>query len=347
MSSDIRALREFSNDPYGKFLASLSKKFSAFINKDQAELVENPEDVYSDGQDFDSVLKYHNFTFTNKFDGSKTYYSPSEPDDDTNCRLWLKGGNIGSIVRDYSGNVRNGLLYGDPTLVSGEPFDYGIYDSDNAVKSIAIRFNRPTSTLVNQEYIRVPYDIRHNAIYNLTTGTSFFMRFRLFDLSEQDSWSRTLFQKRDDTTTLPNDGIRVMVNELGSLIVRIRHVDGTQTNKATANGTISTNTVYDLWITYATSGNAVKVYVNNVDKTLSDPGASSSWDTTATDKDWYIFKHANSDDGHIYGDFYDFEVLREKVVSSTEVGRHYTNKWTIADIPFGQVLITNYSASVT
>jgi len=51
-----------------------------------------------------------------------------------------------------------------------------------------------------------------------------------------------------------------------------------------------------------------------------------------------------STNGFVYGDLYDFRVYREYVVSGTEVGYMYTNKWTIANIPFGQVMITDYYA---
>lgn len=347
MSIDFRSIREISNDPTGRLLAYLSNKFSAFLAKDQADQVDNPEDIYADGQDVESKLTYENFTRTKKFDLNTDYYSPSEPNSDATCRLWLRGSNTGNTIRDISGSERNGSLWGDPILIDGSPFDYGIADS---VKSLAIRLNRPTSPLVNHDYITVAFNTRHRAMQALTTGISFFLRFRIHDLSEQNGFSRTLLQKRDDgTLLLPDDGIRVIVSADGRLIVRIRRNGGTQYNNQTATNTIVVNTVYDLWITYDDTSHAVKVYLNNVDKTLTDPGASSTWNHASDvgDRSWYIFKHAgdNSQDGYVYGDFYDFEVLREKIVSSTEVGRHFTNKWTIADIPFGQVMVSNYWCS--
>ena len=77
--SDIKGLREISNDPFGRLLTALSKKFSAFLAKDQAELVENPEDVFGDGQDVESALKYHSFAMSKQFPINPTnveYYSP-------------------------------------------------------------------------------------------------------------------------------------------------------------------------------------------------------------------------------------------------------------------------------
>jgi len=52
-----------------------------------------------------------------------------------------------------------------------------------------------------------------------------------------------------------------------------------------------------------------------------------------------------SEDGFCYGDFYDYRFYREKVLSSTEVTRLYTNKWSISNIAFGKVAISDHSAS--
>jgi len=47
----------------------------------------------------------------------------------------------------------------------------------------------------------------------------------------------------------------------------------------------------------------------------------------------------------VEGDLYDFRHYHEKVVSATEVGYMNTNKWTIVNIPFGQVLVADYWAT--
>src|SRR4030095_14427116 len=95
--------------PFGKLLTTLSKKFSAFLSKDQADLVENPEDIFADGQDVESALKYHNFAMSKKLPISPTnvqYYSASEPDNDK-VKLFLAGGgiwaNLGTEIPDRSG----------------------------------------------------------------------------------------------------------------------------------------------------------------------------------------------------------------------------------------------------
>ncbi len=343
--SDIKGLREISNDPFGKLLTSLSKKFSAFLAKDQAELVENPEDIYSDGQDVESALKYHNFVMSKQFPVSPTnveYYSSTEPDGDKVTlmlgTIWL---NLGSQMPDKSGYNNDALIWGDPLLIDGAPFDLGIVDATNTTKSIAVKFNRPASSLENREYISVP-DCVDLFVSGITTGISYFIRFRLHDLAQQGSVNRTLFEKVDDST--PNNGVAVSVSTTGNLRFHIKRA-GTTYSYQTSAGTIATNTVYDVFLTYAVSGNVMHIYVNNVDKSLT--GASApTWHTTLTNHDISIFRRGEGTaGGYTYGDFYSMMLFREKVVSTTEVGRHFTNKITLANIPFGQVAISNYSAT--
>jgi len=332
----IRNIREISNDPLTKFTNQIAKKLAKFTNKQETDKLENKEDVYSNGQDIDTVVKFHSLNSTKSFT-STPYYPPTEPDLDK-VRVWLRGDNLGNTLNDISGFDNHGILVGDPLLIDGYPFDYGIHTG--GTKSIALTFNRPTSDLENAEYIKIP-DSNDLHIAGLTTGISYFLRFRIKSLSTQGGQARTLLEKIDDT--LINDAVIVKVQSDGKLIVIIKD-SGTEYKKETAAGTIATNTVYDLWITYDTSGNVIHVYVNNVDKTLSDSSDTPDYQTYVTDYSLNLFRRGpgTGSKGYVYGDLYDFEILREKVVSSTEVGYHYVNKWTLANIAFGQVMISNH-----
>jgi hypothetical protein len=337
---NIRNIREISNDPLTKFTNQLAKKLSKFLVGQELDKLENKEDIYSDGQDIDSVVKFHTYSSQTKFDGITQYFPPFEPDGVYNT-CWIKGRNLGNTTPDLStfGNV--GTIIGDPLLIDGTPFDYGIHTY--GIKSLATRFNRPLSDLENSEYMYIP-DATNMQVSGIATGISYFIRFRLKSLAQQASYNRNLFEKIDDNT--PSNGVKVCVDSSGRLMVYIKRA-GTEYNKQTATSTILVDTVYDVWITYAVSGNVVHVYVNNVDKSLTDPG-SPTWHTTLTDHNMDIFRRGTgSDSGYVYGDFYDFELFREKVISAAEVGFHYTNKWTIADIAFGKVMVTNYWATYT
>ena len=347
MSASIRNIREISGDPLAKFASDISKKLSRFITKDQLEQLEDKEDIYLVGNDFDEVVKLHSLLSTQTFNFDKIYYPPLEPDRST-LRLWLRGTNLGNTLRDWSLLDRNVTILGDPLLIDGTPFDDGIHTND--FKSLALKFNRETSEFrydaLGGEFIRVDSaggSLETLGIQYRTIGKSYFMRFRIASLATQGGNNRSLFEKTDDPT--PSNGIRVNISDDGRLIVRIIKGD-VEYNKQTAVGTISTNIVYDVWITYAVSGNVIHVYVNNVDKTLTDPGASTNWHDDLSDEDIFIFRRGlGTPEGYVNGDFYEFRIYDEYVVSGTEVGYFNTNKWTIANIPFGQVAVSDYTAT--
>lgn len=340
MSFNLRNIREISNDPLTKFTNEIAKKLSKFLTQNQLDQLEDKEDIYSDGQDLETVVKYHDELQSQKqFDFTTQYYPPFEPDGQY-VTCWIKGDNLGNQINDISGFDNHGALYGEPVLVDGTPFDYGIHDY--GVKSIALRLNRPTSDFENEERIIIP-DSTNIRLSGIATGMTYFIRFKVGSIADQDGFGRTLFEKIDDST--PNNGIRVLLSSTGRLIVRIKR-GGTEYNSQTATSTIAADTVYEVFITYAVSGNVTHIYVNNVDKTLTDPGASSNWHSPLTNLDLTIFQRGGtSDDGYTYGDLYDFMIYKEKVLSATQVGRHYTNKWTIENYNFGEVMVANYYAT--
>jgi len=345
MSFDIRSSRALSNDPFGRTLTDLSKRLSAFLSKDQAAQVENPEDIYSDAQDVESVLKYHSFVLAKKFPLNFFYSSASEPDYDK-VKLFLASPfpNLGNQLTDDSGFGNHATIGGEPVLVDGI-FDLGIVDGPNNVRSVAMRFNRPESEFVNGEYLQIP-DNTSLQMIGVVTGFSIFMRFRLGSLANQGGKSITLFEKIDDST--PNDARMAQVSSDGKIIF-IEKLGGVTTANETAAGTVTTDTVYDVWFTFRVSGSAMHVYVNNVDETLSSFAGAVNWHSTLSNHDMNIFRRGLGESGgYLYGDLYPVPtIFKEKIVSATEVSHHFTNKWTIADLSFGQVPISNYSVSHT
>jgi len=345
MSFDIRSSRALSNDPFGRTLTDLSKRLSAFLSKDQAAQVENPEDIYSDAQDVESVLKYHSFVLAKRFPLDFFYSSASEPDYNK-VKLFLASPfpNLGNQLTDDSGFGNHATIGGEPVLVDGN-FDLGIVDGPNNVRSVAMRFNRPLSEFVNGEYLQIP-DNTGLQMIGVVTGFSIFMRFRLGSLANQGGKAITLFEKIDDST--PNDARMAQVSSDGKIIF-IEKLGGVTTAKETATGTVTTDTVYDVWFTFRVSGLTMHIYVNNVDKTLSSYAGAVEWHSTLTNHDMSIFRRGLGESGgYLYGDLYPVPtIFKEKIVSSTEVGYHFTNKWTIADLAFGEVPISNYSVSHT
>ncbi len=341
MSFNIRSIREVSDSPNDKFVSHLAYRISKLANEQQTQELENKEDIYSSGQDVDTVVKLHSdLTSTKTFTFDVEYYPPTEPDGDT-VKLWLKGRNMGSTLTDWSGFDNENTINGDPLLIDGTPFDYGIHDG--GVKSVCLRFNRPTSQYENEEYVRIT-DTAAIKMLVSSSSISIFLRFKVKSIADQDGVAITLLSKLDDDT--PNYAQMVQISDTGRLRWIIKRGGSVVAAKETATSTIAVDTVYDVWLTYAVSGDAVKIYVNNVDKTLSSYVGSVNWPSTTTDHDMSLMRRGQgTDGGHVYGDLYDYMFIRDHTVTAAEVGYHYTNKWTIANIPFGQVMISDYWAT--
>ena len=95
MSGNIRDIREISNEPLTKFVNRLAKQLSKNVIGDETDKLENKEDVYSEGQDVDSVLKFHSFESGKSFEFLTRYFPPLEPDYDK-LRVWIQCRNMGN-----------------------------------------------------------------------------------------------------------------------------------------------------------------------------------------------------------------------------------------------------------
>ena len=316
MSYNIRSIREISTDPSTKFVSHLAKKISDFQNASQTQDLENKEDIYSAGQDVESFVGFHDLISTNNFTFDKMYFPPFEPDLST-LRVWFMGTNLGNELTDISGFNRVIDIKGEPQLIDGTPFDQGIHDG--GVKSLCLRFNDPASQSENTDYVILDTtDTTSMNIVNMASpGKSYFIRFRLKSLAQQDGSDRRLFEMTDDAT--PSNGIMLRVSTSGALKLNIKK-SGTEYNWDTASGVIAVDTIYDVWVTYTISGNVVHIYVNNADKTLS-AGSSPNWHGDLTNTKMYIFRRGEgSDEGYVYGDLYDFRIYDGKVVNFNSVG---------------------------
>ena len=340
MSFNIRSIREISTDPTTKFISHLAKRISDLQNASQQEDLENKEDIYSSGQDVESFLGFHSdLTSTKVFDFETEYYPPTEPDGDK-LRVWLRGTNIGNDLKDWSGEDIETEIHGEPSLIDGTPFDLGIHTG--GIKSTALRCNVPDTPHESQDYFTITHTNRSRASEGLATGISFFIRFRVHSLAQDGGKDATLYEKFDNTGI--TDGVEIRLSAGGRVKFHVKNTN-VEYNMQTTTGTIVTDTVYDVWCTYAKSGNVQHIYVNNVDKSLS-ASDTPDWHSDTSNYDATVFSiGAGTAAGSVYGDLYDFRMYREKVVSATEVSRMYTNKWTIADIPFGQVMISDYWAT--
>ena len=338
MSIDFRGLRPRSDDPLLQIFVELQKKFVKFITSQQTDLIDSDnEDIYSNGQDMDSVIKYHSeLSSQQKFTFDKKYYPAGDADLIT---LWLRGRDLGNYVKDHSGRNHTADLKGDPTLVDGT-LDLGIHTQ--GIKSIARRMNRPTSTYEDREWMEVP---NHTdvSVATLTEGISIFIRFRLQAIADQGGRSPTLFQKIDDASA--NNAYMLQAKSDGRLAFIFKN-SGATIAKETATAVLLTGAVYDVWAVFDEADDSLHIYVNGTERPLQNFSGTVNWQESITNFNLQVFRRGPTlKEGFVYGDFYDLKFYREYVVSNIDVLNHYLNKWTISDIPFGHVMIANYWAT--
>ena len=345
MSQEFRGIIPDSNDPLMRYIIKLQNIINKKFAKEQTESVDSDnEDIFAQFQMVESAVKIHTLNGVHEFPFTVTYIHPFEPDYDK-LKLWIRGHVIGTTVKDQSCFNHTITLNGDPALVDGT---LNLGTNTSGVLSIASRYNSPTSDYENEMHIAVTdaSDIQTDAI---VTGFSEFMRFRILALSDQDGLSLTLWEKIDDST--PNDARMMQVRDSGRLLYIVRD-GGVTYAKWTAVNVIEEYNVnanplpYDVVATYTVAAHVIHIYVNGVDQTLTDFTGAVNWHDTLTNHEVNIFRRgAGTDGGHVYGDFYDYRLYAEKILSQTEVTRFYTNKWSISNIAFGAVAIVDHFAT--
>jgi hypothetical protein len=337
MSFDYRGLINSTDDPMMQLVTELQKKLAKKLKEDAVALVETDnEDVYSDGQDVESVVCYHSELYGQKlFNFATAYYPSFEPDGIQNT-IMLRGTSLGNTLPDRSGFGNNAVIQGEPNLVDGT-LDLGYHT--NGVKSVAMRLNRPTSSFEFREWLQVPDNVNIQ-FASMATGFSIFFRVRFLSLADHDGKAPTGFEKIDDST--PSNAIMFQANSTGKLIFIVKKA-GSTTAKETAVSTVTTNTVYDIFLTFTVSGSVAHIYVDGTDKTLSTYAGAVDWHLTLTNHDLFIARRGlGTTGGFAYMDFYDFKSYKNRIVTQTEVTRHQTNKWTISNHAFGTTMLTNY-----
>jgi hypothetical protein len=344
-SNNLRNIREGSGSaPLEKEVSRLAKLWIAKETKAQIDQVDEPEDRFPSGVDDETAVHINDeLISTSQLSHDRTYRVTYEPDYNK-VTLMLKGKSLGNTLKDYSGFDNHATIYGEPLLVDGGPFDRGWFTG--GPKSIAMRFNRPTSDYVNEEYMKIP-DATNLQVLGITTGISYMFRFRIFDLAPQAGINRTLFEKIDDST--PNNGAMVQLQSNGKLLLMMK-IGGNIIPKESPIGTIVTNKPYTAFFTYAVSGDACHIYLKDesnpldtgTDLTLSAYGGSVNWQSTLTDHSMQIFRRGPGSNGYLYGDFYDMYVYREQVISQTEAFNFFENKLTIYPQDFGGCIVPNH-----
>jgi len=333
----LENLRSVSTDPNQRSINELAKKLARFLAKDIEVNLDDEEDLIANGVQIDDGIKFNDtFYHREQFSNWENNYYPMADVDGGNMAVWLRGNHLGSQLLDRSQYYSNNAsMYGDPKLVDGS-FDMGYLGG--TYKSLALKFNRPTSPEVNAEWLEIP-DTAKLRVTGATTGFSLFFRIKIHSFAQQNSVNRHLAIKVDDDTN--DNGFIISSGTDGKIRFDVSRANTDY--EVTMPTGLSTNTLYDIFFTYAVSGNALKIYVNGSDTSAASAGGAPSYQTDKTDHDLYVFKKgAGATGGFCYADLYDFKFWHERVISSTEVTRFHTNKNSISNHQFGESPFANH-----
>lgn len=343
MSASIfgfRALREQADNVQQQRINELAKKLARFVTQNEVVNADDEEDLISNGVMHESAVKYNDtFYHVKKYDDWTDKYYPAGDFDGGLLSTYLRGDHIGMTLKDYSQYYNNfAYIFGEPVLKDGN-LDQG--NLGGKYKALCLRLNRPTSQYVNAEWLQIPDNIKLQ-INGIATGFSIIIRIRPQSFANQGSLNATIFQKVDDNS--PNNATLLEIDNTGRLIWTVRRSSTNYRVKVPIGSAMSTNTIYEVALTYAVSGNALKIYINGSDTSATSDGGSPTWLTDTTNHDAFFFRRGTgASNGFMYSDFYLLKYWKEKILSGTEVSNHNTNKWSISSHAFGAVGVVDHS----
>lgn len=344
---------------YRLYQVPLEKRFAELRKSLARQRFQKPEqdtklDQGSLGLNSYNYVKFVNNHYNIKLHGIGTadYFASDEPDY-TNCRLILQTDHFGRILEDDSrcpSAITNNppgqivTLYGEPKLENG--FDRGYGDNTNTQLRQALHFNRSNSPTKYKEYIQITEQGVTDTLKSLRitdhTKMSYFFRVKMDDLNNNgfggSSFSPTIWHHYNDS----NNGIRIVINSTGEMKCQLEKGGVTYMTKAAMS--LVTGTDYELALSWdnagATDADKFKYYKNGVlQTTVTDTGVS--FDTSTTDM--FIGKRGNTDAGYCLGYIVLVKVWRNATNTASHWSQHFTNKLTIANIPYGQVAVAEES----
>jgi len=309
MVFNIEAVRKFYHDPHLKLIADLVKRVSK-VETDNVEI--ETDDLVGRGDSDDSYIRYNDrWNFPKKFDSPASNPQLCFEPDYNHLVLDLKFNHMGNTLTDYSGMNNHAEIYGEPCPASGITLPYRGGSMKSQAHGIGIS--------EGIEYI--VEDTVDTRMEEQGTGFSQWFVFNVKSFSQEGN----LYHKYDDS----NNGISVKLGTDANLHFLVENA-GTSTFKKMDSATLSINTDYEVVVTHTVSGNVSKIYVNNVDKTLTnsaltieDPAHNNS--SICKNVDLNFMQHLRH--------------YKDKPITAAQVGYLYTNKFTISNIAAGNVMI--------
>lgn len=330
--SFIYEARRWSGNVNDK-IRNLSNKFAQYVT---SQISSEGEDItiVTEGRLAEDILKYCDSDLTyGKMLGLTTPLPPEEPDGDK-LKLYIHGDSFGRRTPDLS--LFDNWVRGRGIMRIQRGIDIGNGGSYELVFD-----GRSVAPFIHENDLTAKGNWQYTS--TMTVGYSLLFRMQPFRIVQSGGIDTSPWNYKQDT----NNWFTFEITPTGRLYYNTKVKGAATKHIRTPAGLIVPNGRYEVATTYDIPTNTATLYVNNVAYTENDaaradrlpPNISMNWGKL----DGLVSPPAGEEypditQSKLYcGALQCIKYWREKVLTAAQVGYHYTNKLTIANIPFGQV----------
>lgn len=341
MSFIYEARRWSSN--YRNKLDNIAAKFAQYVTN---QLSAEGEDItiVTEARLAEEILKFCDEDLTyGKMMDVVDVYPPEEPDGDK-CKLYIHGDAFGDEIPDLS-------MFGQIVRGRGITRIQKGIDIGNGGSYELVFDGISTSPFIHENDLTAAGNWQYTS--TMTVGYSLLFRMQPFRIVQSGGIDTSPWNYKQDT----DNWFTFEITAGGRLYFNTKVKGAATKHIRTPPGTIEPMGRYEVVATYDIPTNTAILYVNNVAYTENDAGRADRLPPNLSMNfgklDAQVSPPAgqefpNLSDSKLYcGALQSIKYWREKVLTAAQVGYHYTNKLTIANIPFGQVAYPGMSGAAS
>lgn len=276
-------------------------------------------------------------------DGSKTAvtgpnyyptYIPTEEPDGNTVVVYHFFDYIAIKYFDYSGYKNTATL----NAISSFPtLDRDGQDLGKGYASCAVKLS---GVAAEAQVFTIP-DGSELRLAGLTVGFTIVIRFRMASITPDTGEYRRIYSKRDDATNY----FLIAVDASGILHFHVQRA-GVTTKWKTTTSSVTLNTWTLLTFTYAITGPALVVEVNDVSKAVTTD--TDTIQVNASNFSLFLGGWGKTGEkGSANGNIQFIFIVRNVLYTATDFTNINTNKWTKQNIAFGRVAMLGSSVYIT
>lgn len=262
-----------------------------------------------------------------------TFELPAEPDG-VAVKVMLFFDHLGNKIIDLSGFKNDGTVEGDP-LICRTSVDLGFMSGSPSSPAVALNLFKNTLGTINSDAI-VLTDNSSVRFKDSIYGYSIFLRFNTIDFSKEGGLIyRQLVTKRDDS----NHAFLIDFDQDG--YIHFQLFDSPTTYRVKSLTPVLPNQWYDLVATYnpVDPGAELKLWLNGSRVDVSSTDTTHSFNDVGFNNLYIGTKIPKA--GYYKGYIQDFRIYGKELLQD-EITNLWTNKVTVASIPFGKTAIFPY-----